>query len=209
MTYTVGINVRETHLFQTLDATTTSFTGTVGSDGNLWGKFTAPDDGFISVEETKMCSSDGYIAIYESNASAFTSGNALQKNDDDGTLYRAGKLTNVPVQAGHTYIIKGGSYYDKDKVPGQTGSSYAGGTETISFSYTSYSYQTFTGDEGDLIKKSMGNTYISATLDGNPFNATPNGDQSVYTSKTSVFDSGAMNVTTTTKTYTLGDGILS
>ena len=206
LTYETDTEVEEVHYFQTLSATDTSFTGTVGADGNLWGIFTAPEDGAITVEETVSTSGDGYIAVYESTATAFTSSNTTYKADSGAALSGAGKLTAVPVQKGHTYIIKAGNYYDRDKVIGGTGSSYSGKTETVSFTYTGYTYNTFTGDEGDLVQKYFGDTYLSATLNGTAFTASPNADQSVYTSKTDAFDSAEMKITSTTKTYTLGEG---
>ena len=172
----------------------------VGADGNLWGVFTAPEDGVISVEETETASStgDGYIAVYESTASSYTTTNAIAKNDYGSSVNNSmGGLPSVPVQAGHTYVIKGGAWADRDKtIGGSATSSYAGNTETISFTYTGYTYDTYTGAEGDLVKKSFGETYMSATLDGNAFTATPNDDQSVYTLKTSSFDSAEMKVKT-------------
>ena len=210
MTYETDSEIEEQHFFQTLQPTDTGFTGTVGADGNLWGVFTAPDDGVISVEETATASStgDGYIAVYESTAASYTTTNAIAKNDYGSSVDNSmGGLPSVPVQAGHTYIIKGGAWADRDKtIGGSATSSYAGNTETISFTYTGYTYDTYTGAEGDLVKKSFGTTYMSATLDGNAFTATPNDDQSVYTLKTSSFDSTELKVTTDTKTYTLGEG---
>ena len=206
LTYETDTDTEEVHYFQTIQPTDTSFTGTVGADGNLWGVFTAPEDGAITVEETTSTSGDGYIAVYESTAAAFTSSNTTYKADSGAKLSGAGKLTAVPVQKGHTYVIKAGNYYDKDKVIGGTGSSYTGKTETVAFTYTGYTYNTYTGDEGDLVQKYFGDSYLSATLDGANFTATPNDDQSVYTLKTSSFDSAAMTYTTNTKTYTLGEG---
>ena len=206
LTYETDTDTEEVHYFQTIQPTDTSFTGTVGGDGNLWGVFTAPEDGAITVEETVSTSSDGYIAVYESTATAFTSGNTTYKADSGAALSGAGKLTAVPVQKGHTYIIKAGNYYDRDKVIGGTGSSYSGKTETVAFTYTGYTYNTFTGDEGDLVQKYFGDTYVSTTLDGTAMTATPNEDQSVYTLKTQAFDSAEMKLTTNTKTYTLGEG---
>ena len=207
LTYEIDTESTDVHYFQTLDATTTSFTGTVGTDGNLWGVFTAPEDGVISCAETVTAASggDGYIAVYESTATTFSSPttNAVDYNDNG---IGAGVLTAVPVQAGHTYIIKGGAFSDKDKLVGATGSSNAGNTETISFSYTGYTFNTYTGDEGDLVQKYFGENYMSATLNGAAFSATPNDDQSVYTLSNSTFDSAEMKISTTTKTYTLGEG---
>ncbi len=193
--------------FKIIKPTDTSFTGTVGSDGNLWGLFTAPVDGVIDVEETVSTSTDGCIAIYGIAAYSYKTNYATLCDISSAALNDAAKLTSVQVQAGNTYIIKAGAWDDKDKEIGEWGTSeYAGNTETIAFSYTAYTYETYTGPEGDLIKKSLRDAYISTTLDGVEFLATPNEDQSVYTLKTTALNPSEMKTAIITKTYTLGDG---
>ena len=206
LAYETDTEVSVEHLFKTIEATDTSFTGTVGKDGNLWGIFTAPEDGMITVEETTSTSSDGYIAVYESTATSFTYSNALRTADSGASLSGAGKISNLPVTKGKTYIIKAGNYYDRDKLIGGSGtSSYMGQTETVSFSYIGSTYTTYTGDEGDLVLKYFGTTYQGATLNGDALSATPNADQSVFTATGGQFnDSGVFE--SITKTYTLGEG---
>ena len=209
LTYESSTESEEVHLFHEVQATDTSFTGTVGADGNLWGKFTATEDGYITVEETVSTSTDGYIQVFESTATTFTTSagsGRLAYADSGAALSGAGKITKLAVQAGHTYIIKAGAWGDRDKVIGGTGSSYAGKTETVAFTYLTPDHDVYTGAEGDLDKKSLEGTYVGATLNGQPFTATPNADQTVYVGKTTEFVSDDMTVTNTTKTYTLGEG---
>ena len=206
LVYETDTEVSEKHLFQTIEATDTSFTGTVGKDGNLWGMFTAPEDGVITVEETTSTSTDGYIAVYESTASSFTSTNALRTADSGASLSGAGKISNLPVTKGKTYIIKAGNYYDKDKLIGGSGTStYNGKTETVSFTYIGSTFTTYTGDEGDLVLKHFGTTFQGATLNGVALNATPNEDQTVFTATGGQFN-GEGTFESITKTYTLGEG---
>ena len=120
MTYEANTETEEVHLFQEIQATDTSFTGTVGADGNLWGKFTATEDGYITVEETVSTTTDGYIQVFESTAPAFTTSTSqadgrLAYADSGATLSGAGKITKLAVTAGHTYIIKAGAWADRDK----------------------------------------------------------------------------------------------
>ena len=205
MTYEVDTETEDVHMFQTLQPTDTSFTGYVGADGNLWGIFTAPEDGRITVEETETTSSDGYMQIFESTATAFTSTYAAASDDDSASIHWGGKISNFNVQAGHTYIIKGGARADKDLVVGGTStSSNAGNKETISFTYTGFTRATYTGDEGDLVLKYLGESYQGATLNGTAFTGTPNEDKTVFTAATGAFEGDTFNKVT--KTYTLGEG---
>ena len=204
-TYETDAETVNVHLFQTVNETDTSITGTVGPDGNLWGVFTPSADGYITIEETECTATDGILQLFESTASDFVSANAKEKAEYGAKLSGCGKLTDIPVEAGKTYVIKGGASVDKDKVPGgSTTSTYAGKTETISFSYTGNTEIRYTGAEGDLVKKYLGERYMGVTLDGKTFTATPNEDKSVYTSVLGAFESGTFVINT--KTYTLGEG---
>lgn len=212
MTYEASEETGDVHLFQTLSPTDTSLSFIVGKDGNLWATFTAPDDGTITVDETKTTSSDNYLQVFESTATAFKSTTKAEEgnvahNDFGGTASGGGKVTNIDVKAGKTYVIKAGAYADRDAVPGDgTTSSSAGKTETISFTYKGFTHETFTGSEGNLVKNYFEGTYRNATLNGETFNATPNTDKTVYTAKSATFDPATFITTTTTKTYTLGEG---
>lgn len=212
MTYETSTETEDVHLFQEIQATDTSFTGSVGADGNLWGKFTATEDGWITVEETVSTSTDGYIQVFESTATAFTSSTTtangrLAYADSGAALSGAGKITKLAVTAGHTYIIKAGAWGDRDKLIGGTATSTnAGKTETVAFTYLTPDHDIYTGPEGDFDKKSLEGTYMGASLNGQPFGGTPNADKTVYTLKTSEFDSTELTVTSTEKTYTLGEG---
>lgn len=206
-TYELGTEVETIHLFHTIQPTDTFFSGIVANDGNLWGKFTAPEAGTITVEETVSTSGDGYIQIFDSTAQSYVSSNALKTADSGAALSGAGKISNFSVSAGHTYIIKAGNYYDKDKLIGGSGTStYAGKAETVAFTFRGADHEVFTGPEGEFHKLTLGGTYIGATLDGEAFNGTPNTDKTVYTNKVAVLDTDTFDVTVTDKTYTLGEG---
>ena len=208
LTYETDSESETIHLFKTIQPTDTSFTGTVASDGNLWGQFTAPEAGTITVEETVSTSSDGYISIFDTaSTNNFVSGNAAKTADSGAALYGAGKITNFTVAAGHTYIIKAGNYYDRDNLIGGTGTStYAGKTETVKFTFTGAAHDVYTGPEGEFHKLSLNGTYLGATLDGQTFNGTPNATKTVYTYKNSTLDTDTFDVTAVSKTYTLGEG---
>jgi|GEM_PF-3486327 len=168
-TYTEASSTNSRHLFQEVDANTTSVTAVVGEDGNLWAKFSPTVGGYLSLEEIVTTSAaatspDGYLAIYDSTATAFTTTYALKKEDNG---YNFPKINNFVVEAGKTYIIKAGAYADRDKVVGgATASAYAGQTETINFSFEAFNVATYTGDEGDLVINKAGDLLVSVTLNG-------------------------------------------
>ena len=155
------------HVLTEADSGTT-ISGTVGADGNLWAAFTPAASGYITVEETTSTSTDGYIAIYESNATAFKNTYAAAKADSGATLSGAGKISNFMVYAGRTYIIKAGSYYDRDKELGDTGSSYDGAQEAFSFVFSSILTQTFNDENGanPLVVYTENGEFRGATLNG-------------------------------------------
>lgn len=206
-TYETDAESTYVHYFHVLNPDDTSYTAETGKDGNIWAIFTAPEDGVIEIEETQMGVSDSNLQVFEVAATddvkTLKSSSSKILADEDN-MYDEVSAT-VAVEAGKTYVIKLGSYYARNNVVGDT-STYAGYEETFSFTYTGYSYATFTGDEGDLVKKSFGDTYLSATLNGAPLTATPNADQTVYTQETSEFNSDDLTIVTDGKKYTLGDG---
>ena len=210
MTFTVTETPRTEHLVIQLDETSTGATTVVGEDGNLWASFVPTCDGQITVEETVSTTSDGYIAIYDSTASSFSSAFALKKADSGAALSGAGKITDFEVTAGTTYIIKAGAYADRDKLMTGTGSSNKGKTETISFTFGAYTSATYTGDEGDLVISYAGTNVTgiklnNATLAGGTLK--PDGTAVVVKGSITVNNSDPLNPTRTStdQIYTLDE----
>ena len=206
MTYETDAESTYVHYFHVLNPDDTSYTAETGKDGNVWAIFTAPEDGVIQIEETQMGVSDSNLQVFEVAATddvKTLKTSSSKKLADEDNMYDEVSAT-VAVEAGKTYVIKLGAYGARNNVVGDS-STYDGYEETFSFTYTGYSYATFTGDEGDLVKKSFGDTYLSATLNGAPLTATPNADQTVYTQEASTFNSDDLTIVTDGKKYILGD----
>ena len=207
LTYETDAESTYVHFFHVLNPDDTSYTAETGKDGNVWAIFTAPEDGVIQIEETHMGVSDSNLQVFEVAATddvKTLKTSSSKKLADEDNMYDEVSAT-VAVEAGKTYVIKLGAYGARNNVVGDTSTTYAGYEETFSFTYTGYSYATFTGDEGDLVKKSFGDTYLSATLNGAPITATPNADQTVYTQETSAFNSDDLTIVTDGKKYILGE----
>ena len=179
-------NVR--HVFKEVTTTPATISGNVEADGNLWLKFTPAVDGYLTIEEIVSTSSDGYLALYDSSAAAFTSANALVKADYGAAFSGAGKITKYLLTGGTTYIIKGGNYYDKDKVVGDTGSTKAGALESISVIFDAFDVKTYSGASGDLVITKAGSELVSVTLGGAAVEGAFDNDGNFYTSAAAVVD---------------------
>ncbi len=171
-TYVKTTTTNTVSIFKTLTDGMT-YTGVAGPDGNIWGKFTAPNDGFIDVVEPAYAGVDSQISIYEeapamSNYGAGKTKGTYLKEYADGQVSSGNeKIMNFAVTAGTTYIIKYGGYSDNSKFPGGTStSSNAGKTFSIKFNYRATVTRTFTGDEGDIVLKTNGSTIAALSING-------------------------------------------
>lgn len=167
--YVANIEVHTTNLFIEVTGNSGDYSQVVGEDGNLWLRFTAPADGEITVEELGgLGSVDTYLAIYAANAAAYTDSYS-NKNSlvhaDDGYSGSLETIEDFSVTAGETYIIKAGAYGDIGKVVGSTGSTNAGKTESVRFSFAAYSTQVYTCDgAADLTITKKGDELMNARL---------------------------------------------
>ena len=157
------------HVFTEADSGT-QYSAVVGEDGNLWAVFTPTSAGYLTVEEIQMTGTDGYLSIYESTATKFTDdynhSYCLYYNDDMATGVRNAKISNAALEANKTYVIKAGALGDRGRELGDTGSTNAGKTETISFIFSSFECQTFDGANGELVIFTNNGEIQSATING-------------------------------------------
>ncbi len=164
--YTVSVDTHTANIFHEVTGSEV-VTDVVGKDGNLWIKFTAPSEGEITVDELVACHTDNYIQIYASTANSFTSSNAAATADNGGTAAGSGKISNFVVHQGETYIIKAGAWADRDKLVTATNSSYAGKTESVSFTFDAYDEKVYTAEgQPDLKVVLKGDALQSVTLGG-------------------------------------------
>lgn len=188
-TYTSSTVTASHHVIKEITATPATISGVVEGDGNIWGKFTPSADGYLTVEETVSTGTDGYIAVYESTAASFATANALAKADSGAKLSGAGKITNLVIEAGKTYIIKAGAYRDRDALIGATSSTFAGKSEAFTLSFQAFDTKTYAGDNGDLVIKKAGESIVSITLDGANLNgASFDSDGNLFVSGSAVVD---------------------
>ncbi|MEE3464579.1 MAG: hypothetical protein VZR75_02030 [Candidatus Enteromonas sp.] len=188
-TYTSSTVTASHHVIKEITATPATVSGVVEGDGNIWGKFTPSADGYLTVEETVSTGTDGYIAVYESTATSFATANALAKADSGAKLSGAGKITNLVIEAGKTYIIKAGAYKDRDALIGDTSSTFAGKSEAFKLSFEAFDTKTYTGANGDLVINKAGESIVSITLDGAVLNgASFDSDGNLFVSGAAVID---------------------
>ena len=168
-TYVANIETRTISVFTEVTGNSGDYSQLVGEDGNLWLRFVAPSDGEVTVEELGgLGSVDTYLAIYAGDAVAYTD-TYSNKNSlvhaDDGYSGALEKIEDFQVTAGQTYIIKAGAYGDIGKVVGSTGSTNAGKTESVRFSFAAYDTQVYTCDgAADLSITKKGDELVNARL---------------------------------------------
>ena len=160
-------------VFQALDLSVTQMSAVLGSDGNLWATFTPAVGGFLSINIVVGVDYYSYGGYYDDHITIFRADAASYTNTSDALISKYGSstigspsLTNFEVQAGVSYVIKVGSWDDRSKALGDTGSSFAGETLTIGYSYAAFDVDTYNGAEGALVIESYNGAFRSAVLNG-------------------------------------------
>ncbi len=174
-------------VIKTLTETSTGLSGFIGSDGSIWARFSPTTDGYISIDETVQATNgtgkDTLLSVYEELATStlasyiyYSSTTSNSQTALNYTFQSAGAdngsspvyVHNMPVEGGHTYIIKIGAYGGNANTIGDTLSStytgYIGSPEAFSFSFGAKTTETYTGTEGTITIEKKGDELAKATL---------------------------------------------